>query len=552
MTTIKLAPQPTRLTTPLYPHQKANIYLMEQLEKNKSLTLPSGDILQGNVGILGDPPGTGKTKTIIGLVCRDKMDWSEPLLSVDQQVCSNLDGSIRIIRKNLFSKIKTTLIVTPLSIFHQWEQEIKESDLTFKMVERKTDARNLEDYDIVVCTINMYNHVASLYREFAFKRFVYDEMDSAYITNMESIQAGFLWFVSATFTTVLSEINRSRKIHYMKRLFMNIISNDYDATTLLNSITVKSTPKLWALKPIPFEYQTIHYDIKESAVIRGLREFMDTDLIEMIESGNIKDAIRHLGGSEDNSSIAELIRSRAKAKVQEAEEKVARYTGRQKDEWEEKLGDFKRILQTIDERINNISTDNCDLCGQPMNGTVLFNCCQNLVCAKCSVRWLMENDSCPYCRKIKPDITHMSKYDSPEEKKEEQELKAPPMSKLDTLKRIVQKGKKVLIYASYDNIFGQICSSLDEIDASYSLLQGAVSRRQTVLDGFTKGSTQVLILNSRLNGAGLNLQITTDIVIWHPMSPDLLKQMIGRALRYGLSHPLIVHKLFKESDEATE
>jgi SNF2 family DNA or RNA helicase len=183
----KMVPQPERLKTPLFVHQKANIYIMEQMEKTQKVSLNETDSLEANVGILGDPPGTGKTKTVIGLICRDKMKWDGPLVDLSSQICSNLDGSIRIVRKNTFPRIQTTLIVTPPSIFNQWEAEIRETNLSFKMIKERVHMTEIEKYEVVVCTVNMYNSLIEKYHDVVFKRFIYDEMDSAYIPNMSII-----------------------------------------------------------------------------------------------------------------------------------------------------------------------------------------------------------------------------------------------------------------------------------------------------------------------------------------------------------------------------
>jgi hypothetical protein len=552
MTTIKLSPQPANLDIALYPHQRANIFQMERLEREKFTILSSGDRLEGNIGILGDPPGTGKTYTVLGLICRDKMDWKEPLVDISSQVCSNIDGSLRITRTETMVRIPTTLIITPLSIFHQWESEIKHTNLTYKMVKARADITDVEKYDVVVCTVNMFNDLALKYNEFYFKRFIYDEMDSAYIPNMETIKAGFSWFVSATFDQVLTEINRSRRSHHMKRLFMNILSDYYSRSSLLKSITVNSNEKLRAMQPVPFEYRNVYYDVIRAPVVNHLRGQMDDDLIQMIDAGNIRDAVRHLGGLEDDSNIADLLRRRAADKVREAEEKVANYTGNQRDEWATRLTDARRTLNTIEERIRDIEMDTCGLCNEAMKYPTLLGCCQNMACGRCVTTWIRTHNTCPYCRNKDPHLVHLTHY-IPEDEKEEEKFGNAGIQrggdKFTHLQTIARTGKKVLVFAAHSSLFAEISTALRSQGTSYSLVTGSVSQRQAALDAYIRGDTKVLILNSRMNGAGLNLQITTDIILWHAMPAPLTKQMIGRALRYGMNHPLIVHKFFSAEED---
>ena len=45
------------------------------------------------------------------------------------------------------------------------------------------------------------------------------------------------------------------------------------------------------------------------------------------------------------------------------------------------------------------------------------------------------------------------------------------------------------------------------------------------------------------DGAGLNLQETTDIILFHDLSIEREQQVLGRALRLGRKNPLVVHRL---------
>jgi hypothetical protein len=540
-TVVKLVPQPENIDVTLFPHQRANIFQMERLEREKSTILPDGNCLEGNIGILGDPPGTGKTYTVLGLICRDKMKWEGPAVDLTLQACSNIDGSLRITRKETLMRIDTTLIVTPLSIFHQWESEIKHTKLSYKMIKNRAEITDVEQYDVVVCTVNMYNDLVVKYRDFCFKRFIYDEMDSAYIANMETVRAGFLWFVSATFSEVLREINRSRKMHYMKRLFMNILSDFYSQEMLLNSITVRSTQKLRDLRPAPVEYRSVYYDIDHAPVVRHLGDQMDHELTE---------AIRHLGGTEEDSNVADVMRRRAHNKVREAEMKVGEYVGRQQEEWRGRLDDARRALSRIEERIEAIQLDDCPLCSVTMRSPTLMGCCQNVACGHCVATWIRMNHSCPFCRNTSPALVHLNHHDQPSPSEEKKEIQPPARGdKFSHLVHIATTSRKVLVFAAHSTQFGEISATLRARNITYSLVSGSVSQRQAALDAYIRGPTKVLILNSRMNGAGLNLQATTDIVLWHSMPTPLTRQIIGRALRYGIDHPLVVHKFFRQEED---
>lgn len=555
---VKVVPQPPEVEVNLFLHQRANIYRMEEMERTKRVVLRRNahleEYIEGNVSVLGDPPGTGKTLTMLALISRDKMKSHDLISQSVTQKCSNINGSIRVMLKETYAAVQTTLIVTSLSIFHQWESELKRVQGlrdSYKMVMKKADCVDLDQYRVVICTVNVYNELANRYHDVVFKRFVYDEMDSAYIPNMAPVRARHYWFFSATFDEVLTTILRSRKVHFMKQLFANIISDGtYDKHTLLQAITVISPEKLRKVHPVPDKYEVVYHAVKKAPVLKFLGNQMDETVREMLESGNITGAIKHLGGKDSDQDIAQLLKKRAQRKLEEAEEKVEKYQREEKEElkreWTYRREEAERDLREITERIESIAEEPCSVCANSLSPIVLYPCCQNITCVACAAGWKQKNNTCPFCRHDNPDILIPRDECKVNENIPECALEG---DKFGQLLRICSKAKKVLIFASHDNCFKPIVQALKDARVSCSTLMGHVSQRTKCLEAYTHGDTKVLILNSRENGAGLNLQVTTDIILWHLMPIPIVKQNIGRALRYGLEHTLTVHKFYTKEEE---
>ena len=51
------------------------------------------------------------------------------------------------------------------------------------------------------------------------------------------------------------------------------------------------------------------------------------------------------------------------------------------------------------------------------------------------------------------------------------------------------------------------------------------------------------MLNAKYYGSGLNLQMTTDLIMYHKMDKNTKIQIIGRAQQVGRNSQLIIHKL---------
>ena len=74
-------------------------------------------------------------------------------------------------------------------------------------------------------------------------------------------------------------------------------------------------------------------------------------------------------------------------------------------------------------------------------------------------------------------------------------------------------------------------------------IKGHLTTIQKNLDYFKSGKIKVLFLNSNTSAAGINLQETTDIILYHKMSFNNENQIIGRANRIGRNINLNVHHL---------
>ena len=80
-------------------------------------------------------------------------------------------------------------------------------------------------------------------------------------------------------------------------------------------------------------------------------------------------------------------------------------------------------------------------------------------------------------------------------------------------------------------------------------MKGTTDAKQKYIREFKAGMLQVLFLNARFDGTGINLPETTDIILYHKISsPNLENQVLGRALRLGRTHPLTVHRLLSDQE----
>ena len=109
----------------------------------------------------------------------------------------------------------------------------------------------------------------------------------------------------------------------------------------------------------------------------------------------------------------------------------------------------------------------------------------------------------------------------------------------------------MLIFSEYDNSFCNIENILKEHGLTYSKIMGQGTHINNTIKKFKSvenDKIDVLLLNSKYFGSGLNLENATDIIIYHNMTKELTSQIIGRAQRPGRKIPLNIYALCNESE----
>ena len=107
---------------------------------------------------------------------------------------------------------------------------------------------------------------------------------------------------------------------------------------------------------------------------------------------------------------------------------------------------------------------------------------------------------------------------------------------------------KVLMFSGYDAKFAGIEASLDAESITRATVNGSQARINKLLREFKAGKHNVLFLNARNMGAGLNIECATHVVLFHRMSSELEAQIVGRAMRLGRAEPLEVIHLLHENE----
>ena len=569
----KFVTQPEDLSISLYPHQLLSIYKMEKIEKHFSKedynNLIETKIRESNIGLLSDIAGYGKTLSMIALILRDKQTWKTGDNFVLDNIKSFAGGRFKSIIRNQYEILRSTLILASKSIVKQWFIEFKYAkNLKIKLVSCKQDLINLNpnNMDVLIVIPKYFNQLIKKFKNFAWKRFIFDEPGHIRVPNMYAIVAGFYWFVCSSPNLIIN-----KHINCRNSLIRDIIdigkenyivfnaegTNNY-INSIFNNNIVKNCDdfvrKSFKLPPSKHFYYKC-----QQTMLNTVKGLTNDKIIELLEAGDIKNVIKLLGGCE-NSNIVDLLKKR---KYDELE--IVRSTLRlceirggmtQMGSNDNRIMELKNKeitiianIKEIDVRVNLMLKSLCCICHQPLNKPVLEPNCQNIFCGLCLYKWLQKKENCPLCRNsLQPkELIYLTSSEAGDTKNEVDEKKCDkniiPTKEQIIIKIINNINKQIIIFSNYDATFDRCKKFLIQYNITFTELKGRLSQINNSLELFKLGKIQVILLNSISNGAGLNLQCATDLILYHKMNEDIKSQIIGRANRIGRTTNLNIHHL---------
>lgn len=518
----------------LFPHQLKAIEMMEEREKNKKSLHPFFQI-ELNTSVYADITGFGKTLVVLELISRDKMEWEKNKEYIHTPI-TGLYGNGTIVKKSLlpFRRLNSTLIIINTTVVKQWMEELEEKGLSFTTIYNRKSLIGLDpnNYQVVLCGTPFLQELIVHFKGFSWKRVVFDEPTSkACHSSKFNIVAGFTWFITSSPQLLLKNT---------KHCLNGIFTQELDYTVYKNMI-IKNDDQIvlesFSLPPVETKYY------KTSQPVYTLVQNLFNPMVkEMVSQGKIEQAVRCLGGN-TTSNLLNLLEKNKKECLQRVEWKRDRFErlGDQEKfhKWKEKALKIKREISQLQEKMDSMISSRCPVCLEPKQNCILLTCCHNMFCGNCVLDWFQKNCSCPLCRK-KITTAHLVYY--------KPGLDTTPLdsflpSKTKIILDVLQNKKetKILIFSSFHETFDVIRHFFQENNISYGEIKGNMLSREKIIQEFKTGHLNVLFLNSHESCTGLNLQETTDLFFYHPVTEPLFSQIKGRAYRIGRVAPLTIH-----------
>ncbi len=603
-----MAAQPPHIQLPLRMHQ---LTAMEAM-RTKEQTLHTGwqipgtqETLFSNYAFLGDRVGVGKTLMVLGHI--SQMTTQPPFTP---NTLSNLHprssaSFFSILPSPTPTTLFSSLVIVPHTIFRQWQSSIEQhTTLTAHFLKTQRDLdkdsllNQLRDSHLTLISNTLLPLFLNSLRarqvsQPTWVRVIYDEADNLKIPVTCPVpQALFTWYITATFQNFLFA-NEYMHSYHLQQLnpellqdlhpeVQEVVQNHIDNHPHITFFHTQSQgffqEKLRNTHPLrshlivqnsrDFLHQSVQLPVLQRQIIRCralnsqqiLESVIPPETEAMLHAGDVQGALRSLGVStETHLTLVDVVTDFHKKELDRMKrlyefKKHETYSTPQAkqqalDNMEHKIQTQEANLLLLKTRIQDATRDNCSICYELPQESVLVPCCSRVFCGSCLLSWLLRQNSCPLCRaSISPD--RLIRIDKTKDITNSPFTQMPTLqTKVDALCSLFHNNPqgKFLLFSRYDFPMETIRSRLPP-EQRIAEIQGNKDVIAHLLRDFEDGLIQCLFMNSKSAAAGIHIPSATHVVLYHKMGAEEEKQILGRAYRLGRTEPLSFIQLLHERE----
>lgn len=597
--------QPQNIGVTLKDHQLTLLYRAIEYENRPILLkeykrietrVSDDDCFYTNIGILADRVGSGKSYVILALIYSNHIYDNHRAL-----IRSSGSNNVSFHLKNTQTSAKTNVIVIPFNLCVQWERYIEtfNGGLRFKVINKSRIIADMDgnvqetslSYDIFLVTSTFYNRFVDISRKenMKYQRIIFDEADTINISSCYNMDAAFYWFITASYGNILyprgyvkQDGNVGRFIWYAHGLkstgFIRNVFIDLYYTVprdIFKTLVIKNS-ELYVQQSINLpSIEILTVTCKTPHSINILNGIVDKNIIHCLNAGDTERALQYVNPSQKmtEQNIIHAIIGKYTVQLSNVRVKISMLEHLQFDDESEykkeqnslllKEAELLKNIETIKSRVEN--SDMCNICCDAYENKTVVKCCQNSFCFKCIQLWMNRKAVCPLCKTdltndmlfvtcLHSDVDASTSYHY-KENDQEQTLCGicgfrKDKTKLNNLELILKgrKGAKILIFSEFENTFDNIVPLLNKLHIQYDSLKGNGVHVNSIIERYKSDVIDVLMVNTRYYGSGLNLENTTDIIMFHKFNTEIEKQVIGRAQRIGRQTNLNVWYLLHENE----
>lgn len=502
--------------------------------------------INSNIAIFGDKVGSGKSISILSLILLRQNPPSFEHITYGSQY-------LYITDMTKFINVKENLIIVPHKLIFQWEKYISyfptlnificHNDKKLNEI----DHNKLNKYNIILISSKIYNNFFDKFINVKWSRIVIDEADNITFKKNTLFNSHFIWLISSNPSNLYSNQSISSLTSGTNNILLEYLTFCNDNKYIDQSCNL----------PVPNRYSIL---CDKPAEILTIGTTLPKQILNLVNLGKIHDVVKILNcnaGTTDN--ICQSVTGYIKMEINFINKKIEKInndiikTDEHSDIYNElilkknkltyELKRYHDRLESTIKKVMDVDKDTCPICFNAFNEPIIINCCNNIFCIECIMQNLIHgNTTCPFCKE-QIDTKNINLIS--ENVKNDVKICNDKITVLLGLLRESNK-KKFVIFSECLDSFELIQIYLEAEGIKSSVLMGNSLQIKKTLNDFDKGVVQVILLNKKYPGTGLNLEMATDLIIYHRFDNE--DQVIGRAQRYGRNEPLNVYYLLHDDE----
>jgi len=544
----------------LMPHQLTLLRKCREMEARSHVYASRDVTVSSRLGLMGDKSGAGKSLVIMALCFASPSPAERKDVTVsamgDVVMCSRREPHSPPRHHHPRHTVKTNVVIVPHGLVRQWEADLgaftpgmrwrvfsktQHFREFMKEVAERADllaaeggnarvsdvataavTELLNDLDVAVVTPCQWEkYVAWLLNDHGVSvtRLVVDEADTCGLAAAcaDVVRYDFCWFVTASVHDVILDAVSDAGVvsRFTQKVWRSVVAG------------ASSTTSGCALRVI------------RTMVAKNADDYVDAGL-------NLIPPVSSVLCCDDLASNAEKKKNKKRKVGEERGLSPRRITCDAAMKLLE--GDFVDV-ESVRDRVTD-GLVSCCVCLDPPPATnkVVMRCCAQVFCLSCISRWITTAASppCPVCktpiRRSRDTVLLLG-----EEEGKEGPRGRRPVSALENLLLLLRgqdvprtRKPKVIVFVKDAASERDVARTVARCDLCSDTLRGTGDRIARVVDRYVHQDVDVLLLAPGSHGAGLNLGVTTDVVV--PLSeeecpPTVRRRMLGSVLRLGGGRP---------------
>jgi SNF2-related domain/Zinc finger, C3HC4 type (RING finger) len=483
------------IRTELYPHQ---VHIVQSMKAHKKQMLNGfihkNEKIRGKIGIIADDAGSGKTLSVLAyLSLRDRI---QPTLGELDPNSNRYFSSHQLPTKQDLSAVN--VIIVPQYLFFQWEQEIakhtKSSFRTFPISSRRILRNHSSPHlicaaDCIITTNRMWREVYDYCQvhSIGWRNIFIDEATSIFMSPNDGVPTfEFLWLITSDWLSL-----QFRNMHVDLKTI-----EPFTKTTGLYHCNTESSA--FYRQIIPWTHPARFLFVLRNGCAYPYPSIERSEIIcrQQYTLLNLPPSV--LGTNYDgltHDKMPELFLG----------------LGLRRQTITALKGQFGRA-ELIDTKLS----DDCSICLEQPQNTVILPCCMNLFCGACILRQLIMSGQCPTCR----NSLSLSQLHPIRSETDSSQNEIIYRTKQETcLEYICQHSaidasNSFIVYTHYENIYYQLLPILQQQGIVCDSLEYNSNRMSRVIASFNKGVINVLFISNINAVRGLTLSRATHLLLF--------------------------------------